>query len=423
MTNEEKIDEKALRAELDAAMEKMEVPAEPVAPDAEAERPAKGKGGGGGGGGGSRGGDPHLHKGTVASINDKEVMVELGPRTQGVISIDEFETPPEVGQEFEFSLVSIQEGLWTLSRKEARTLATWQELEKGKTVKATVIGENSGGLEMKVGPVSAFMPASEVDTHRVEDFAPYIGQTFVCEVIEVVKKRKRVVVSRKAVLFRERRESRERTLETIGAGQVVKGKVEKLESFGAFVDIGGGLSGLLHVSNISHKRVEDPASVLEVGQEIEVQVLEIKNGGKRIGLGMKQLLADPWDDIRDKFRNGQIVQGKVVRTAEFGAFVEIAEAVEGLLHKSQLAAERVNRVEDVVKAGDSVTVRVQAVDPEQRRISLSCLTDRGTMIGSEDDVGAEEVNKYMKQGRNEASGQNLGNILRAAMEQSQKKGG
>ncbi len=415
MTNEEKIDENAIRAQLDAAMEKMDGPIEPAAPSAEDASDEKDRGS-------SRGGDPHLHQGTIASINDKEVMVELGPRTQGVISVEEFDDPPEVGQQFEFSLVSIQDGLWTLSRKEARTLATWRELEKGKAVKATVIGENSGGLELKVGPVSAFMPASEVDVHRVEDFAPYVGQTFVCEVIEVARKRKRVVLSRKGILFRERREARERTLETLAPGQVVKGKVEKLESFGAFVDIGGGLSGLLHVSNISHKRVGDPSSVLEVGQELELQVLEIKNGGKRIGLGLKQLQADPWDSVRDKFRVGQVVPGKVVRIAEFGAFVEIAEAVEGLLHKSQLAPERVNRVEDVVNVGDETTVRVQAIDPGQRRISLSRLSDRGNLIGSEDDVGAEEVDKYMKQGGRESSGQNLGSILRAALEQSQKKG-
>ena len=427
MTEEEKIDEQAIRAQLDAAMDKMEVPPEPTPEAADAagatEAPsASSSGSPGGKRGGGGAGDPHLHKGTIVSVDGPEVMVELGPRTQGVINVEEFDDAPEVGQEFEFSLVSIKDGLWTLSRKEARTLATWQNLQKGKAVKATVIGENSGGLEMKVGPVSAFMPASEVDTKRVEDFAPYVGQTFVCEVIEVARKRKRVVLSRKGILYRERREARERTLESMTEGQVVRGKVEKLEGFGAFVDLGGGLSGLLHVSNISHKRVADPSSVLEVGQDVEVQILEIKNGGKRIGLGMKQLQADPWDAVREKFRNGQVTQGKVVRIAEFGAFVEIAEAVEGLLHKSQLSPERVNRVEDAVKVGDDVTVRVQSIDPEARRISLSCLTDRGTMIGAEDDVGSEEVDKYMSRG-GDSGGQNLGNILRAAMEEAQKRGG
>ena len=431
MTEDQKIDEQAIRAQLDAAMNKMEVAPEPSletpgeSEGAAAPNPAAPKAGRRGGkrsGGGGGEAQVHVHKGTIVSVDGPEAMVELGPRTQGVISVEEFDEPPEVGAEFEFSLVSIKDGLWTLSRKEARTLATWKNLEKGRSVKATVIGENSGGLEMKVGPVSAFMPASEVDTKRVEDFASYVGQTFVCEVIEVVRKRKRVVLSRKGILYRERREARDRTLESMTPGQVVSGKVEKIEGFGAFIDLGGGLSGLLHVSNISHKRTDDPSTVLTVGESVEVQILEIKNGGKRIGLGMKQLQADPWEAVKEKFRQGQVTKGKVIRIADFGAFVEITDAVEGLLHKSQLSPDRVNRVEDAVSVGAEVTVRIQSIDLEAKRISLSCLTDRGTMIGAEDDVGSEVVDKYMSRGKDAgAGGQNLGNILRAAMEQAQKK--
>jgi len=420
MSDQEKINEEAVRAQLEAALLNMASDPEP-SDTSEAEPPEERTRESGGedrkGSARSRGSaqDPHLHKGTVTAVSGRDVFVELGPRTQGVISIDEFEGPPEPGGEYEFSLVSIQDGLWTLSRREARTLATWRELDRGKTVKATVIGENSGGLEMKVGPVSAFMPASEIGTGRVEDFSPYIGQTLVCEVMEVSRRRKRVVLSRRVVLMRERRESRERTLESLAVGQVLRGKIEKVEPFGAFVDLGGGVTGLLHVSNISHKRIADPTTVLSPGQDVEVQVIEMKEGGKRIGLGMKQLAADPWEDLDSRFRVGSVVQGKVVRIADFGAFVEVAECVEGLLHKSQLSSERVNRVEDVVKLGDQVSVRVQSVDLESRRISLSRLNERGALLDSDEDLGGEDMNRFLDTGSAPTSGTNLGALLREAM--------
>ncbi len=410
MSSEEKLDETAIRAQVDAALNQMRV-AEPT-PAAESATDADENGGSD---------DPRLHKGRIVSVLANEVHVELGPRTQGMISLEEFEEAPSPGQEYEFSLVSIQDGLWTLSRREARTLATWRDMEKGRAVKATVIGENSGGLELKIGPVSAFMPASEISTHRVEDFTQFVGQTWVCEVVEVNRRKKRIVLSRRAILMTEKREARERTLQTLSPGQVVRGKVEKLEPFGAFVDIGGGVTGLLHVSNISHQRVEDPATVLQVGQDVEVQILEVKNGGKRIGLGMKQLAADPWDAFKSKVRAGQVIRGKVVRVAEFGAFVEVEPAIEGLLHKSQLSSERVNRVEDAVKVGAEVTVRVVSIDPAARRLSLSRLTERGAMIGSEEDVGGEDVDKYLVSGAAPTSGTNLGALLREALAKKEGK--
>ncbi|MBI4881523.1 MAG: S1 RNA-binding domain-containing protein [Planctomycetes bacterium] len=409
--SEDRIDEQAIRAQLERALEAMD--ADAAGPNEEEAAPEEGPQGGSG--------DPHLHGGTILSVQGKDVFVELGPRSQGVISSDEFEQPPAPGERYEFTLVSIQDGLWTLSRKEARVLATWKELARGKSVKATVIGENSGGLELKVGPVSAFMPASEIALSRVADFAPFVGQTMICEVMEVSRRRRRVVLSRRAVLQRERREQRERTLLTLAAGQVVRGRVEKIEPFGAFVDIGGGVTGLLHVSNISHKRVADPASVLCVGQEIEVQVLEVKEGGKRIGLGMKQLEADPWDTARERIRAGQVVRGRVARLAEFGAFVELEGAIEGLLHRSQLAPERVNRVEDAVKVGDEITVRVQAIDAENRRISLSRLGERGGLLGSDEDVGNADVGRYLESGSAPTTGTNLGALLREALERREKK--
>ena len=393
MSDKEKINEAAVRAQLDAALENMAMDPEPTDPSESAQpegRASQATEGDRKAGSRSRGPaeDPHLHKGTVTAVQGRDVFVELGPRTQGMISIEEFEEPPEPGVEYEFSLVSIQDGLWTLSRREARTLATWRDLARGKSVKATVIGENSGGLELKIGPVSAFMPASEIATGRIEDFSPYIGQALVCEVMEVSKRRKRVVLSRRAVLSREKRESRDRTLESLAVGQVLRGKIEKVESFGAFVDLGGGVTGLLHVSNISHKRVDDPTTVLSLGQDVEVQVLEMKEGGKRIGLGMKQLAADPWDDLGSRFK---------------------------------VSPDRINRVEDAVKVGEELKVRVQSVDLATRRISLSRLNERGALLDSEEDMGSEEMNRYLDTGTGPVSGTNLGALLREALEKKQPR--
>lgn len=422
MSNESNLDESAIRAQIDAHLEKMgnaSLGPEGGAGGGEPRRSKKGGGHGGGHHAAPAHDVPHFAKGTVTAIDGTKVLVELGPKSHGQLSIDEFDDPPKPGDEFEFSLVSIQDGMWLLSRKEARTLATWKDLERGRIVKATVIGENSGGLELKIGPVSAFMPASEIDTKRVENFHEYLNQTFVCEVVEADMKRKRVVLSRRAVLARERREARDRTFDTIKVGQVMKGKVDKLEAFGAFVDLGNGCSGLLHVSNISHQRIDDPSKVLTVGQELEVQVLEIK-GGKKIGLGLKQLQADPWDSVAQRHRPGTVLTGKVARLMDFGAFVEVEPGIEGLVHRSALTTDRVVKISDIVKVGDAITVRVVSVDAKQRRIALSRLTDRGHLIGSEEDLGTEEIARYAHKGDQPSSGTNLGALLREAMAKKQK---
>jgi ribosomal protein S1 len=413
-SSEANLDEKAIRAQLDAHLEK--AGAASLGPD-EAPPPRRpsrrGGQGGGHGGHGSHQEPQHLAKGTVSGVDGNKVLIELGPKSHGEISVEEFDEAPKPGDVFEFSLVSITDGVWSLSRKEARTIATWNELEKGRLVKATVIGENSGGLELKVGPVSAFMPASEIDVKRVETFADLVGQTWVCEVIEVAPKRKRVVLSRRAVLMRERREARDRSFEALGVGQVVKGKVEKLEPFGAFVDIGNGVTGLLHVSNISHQRVADPSKVLVLGQELEVQILEVS--GKKVGLGLKQLSADPWETAAARLKPGGVIEGKVVRIAEFGAFVEVEPGIEGLLHRSQVSSDRNAKLSDFVKVGQSVKVRVVGVEPGKKRISLSMLSDRGHVIGSEDDIGSADLDPFLSKGQSGSSGTNLGALLREAM--------
>lgn len=363
---------------------------------------------------------PRLPAGTITAVEGDVVRVDLGTQGTGELSIQEFDTPPQVGEKYHFTLTSIHEKVWRLSRKEARLQDAWDRLVVGRRIQAKVVGQNSGGLELDTGLISAFMPSSEVAPHRVADLSPLIGQTLECEVLEVVRRRKRVVLSRRAILAKAQREAREKILATLQEGNVVEGTVERLESFGAFVDLGGGVSGLLHVSNISHQRIQNPGSVLSVGQKIQVLILELKNRGKRIGLGMKQLQADPWDSVAHRFGTGNVLQGKVMRISDFGAFVEIEPAVEGLLHKSQLSEDRVDRVEDVLKVGEEVTVRVQSVDVNARRISLSRLSERGHVLGSDDDLNDEDLSAGSREV--ETPGTNLGDLLRKAMEEKEKRG-
>jgi ribosomal protein S1 len=225
-----------------------------------------------------------------------------------------------------------------------------------------------------------------------------------------------VVLSRRKVLEHERQQAREQMRSALVAGKVVRGKVEKIEPYGAFVNLGGGIKGLLHVSNISHQRVADPAQVLTVGQEVEVQILDVKDGGERIGLGMKQLGTDPWQGIEQRYQPEQRVRGKVMRVADFGAFVELEPGVEGLVHRSQLSATRVRSVEETVKLGDQLDVRVVSVDRAQRRIALSRLSAQGVLLGSEDETSQADVAEHLSRDRDVAPAvTNLGQVLRDAL--------
>ena len=360
-----------------------------------------------------KGGQELIH-GTVAGVSGDDVIVELGPTRQGVISVREFDQPPAVGVGFEFSMHGQEDGLWLLSRRGARALAAWNELRPGASCKAEVTGVNTGGLELAVGPLKAFMPASQVALHRVEDFSEYVGQMLTCEVLEVEPEKKRVLLSRRAVLEREREEKRSEALGRVVPGAVLTGSVTRIESFGAFVDV-GGVEGLLHVSNMSRKRVEDPNDLVKTGQQVEVMVLDVKEGGKRIGLGMKQLEPDPWDGAAHKYPDSTVLQGVVTRLMDFGAFVELEPGLEGLLHVSQLGAGRVHRARDVVKEGEEVAVRVLSVDPVQRRISLSRLDDRGAVLGSEEAADGDTIDQVVREsGANQAK-TNLGALFKKAL--------
>ncbi len=368
-------------------------------------------------------GDSHanskLQDGVVVGITGADVFVELGPRNEGVVPLAEFEETPAVGQRLKVSLVGKDGELNLLSIKEAKAIAAWEEMEVGSLAKATCTGMNKGGLELKIGSVSAFMPASQVAIGRVDDLAAYAGQALVCEVTEIDRGRKRIVLSRRKVLEVEAAAKREEALGTLAPGSVLRGKVTRLENYGAFVDI-GGIEGLMHVSNISHKRLEHPEESLKVGQEVEVQVLEITDGGKRIGLGMKQLEADPWDGFAERHQVDSIITGTVQRLADFGAFIELEPGVDGLLHVSQMGSGRIRTASDVLKMGEEVAVRVQKLDSGARRISLSRLDSRGAVLGSDEAVESDVIDQVLEEGTHQKAGTNLGALLRRAMEKDDK---
>jgi ribosomal protein S1 len=360
----------------------------------------------------------------VHAVEGDQVRIDLNSNMQGLVPLTDFESPPAAGESFEFSLEHVQEGVWILSRQAARMLEIFQGLKVGEQVEAKVIGYNSGGLELKIGPVPAFLPASQLALEPVKDLTAFAGQTLICQIIEINKGKKRVLLSRRALLQQEAAAKRKAAVAQLKEGQVIKGKVVKLEGFGAFVEISDGLTGLLHVSNIAHERVDHPNKVLELGQEVEVKILEIKEGGKRLGLGMKQLQAHPWDGVQQRYYEEARAKGSVTRTTDFGAFVQLEAGIEGLLHISQLGSERVKKVEDAVKVGDEVIVRVLSVDSQRRRLSLSRLDDLGEVITTlevdeSEGPAKEPAVKIFTKDNLPQTATNLGDVLRKALE---KKG-
>lgn len=358
-----------------------------------------------------------LIKGTVVGIDAPDAIIELGPRTQGLIALSEFDEPPSIGQTFEFTLNGQKDGLWMLSRRRARALAAWNELEPGSIVEGQVSAVNTGGVELSIGPLTAFMPASQVGLGHTDNLQGLVGQRMAVEVVEVDPSRRRLVVSRRRVLAAEREELREQVLGHLSIGDEVQGRVSRVESFGAFVDI-GGVEGLVHVSQLSHRRVEDAKSFVAVGDTVRAKVVKLEDGGKKVGLSMKVMEPDPLAGLAGRYPPERVVTGKVTRLEEFGAFVELEPGLEGLLHVSQIArgGERVRRARDVLSAGQEIPVRVLSVDAEKRRISLSRLDERGAVLGSEEAVDSADLGRVMGETQRPALSTNLGNLFKKAMD-------
>lgn len=362
-----------------------------------------------------KGGRDELMPGTVSGISGDDVIVDLGPRMQGVANISEFDDAPKVGDTHRFMLRGREDDLWLLSLRGAKDLEVWEQLEVGSRTKARVTGQNQGGLTLKIGGHEAFMPMSQASTDRELDVSTMLGQTIVCEVIEIDRSRNRVVLSRRRIEEGERMEALSAAVGALTPGTKVKGKVMRIEPFGAFVSIGNGVEGLVHVSQISRQRVEKVDEVLKVGQDVDAMILEIKEGGKKIALGMKQLEPDPWDEIPHQLTIDGQVNGKVTRIADYGAFVEVLPGIEGLLHVSQVSTERIQNLGRVLSVGQELSVRVTALDPGARRISLSRLDPRGAVLGSEDAVETDVIKKAISENSGTGIGTNLGDLFKNAL--------
>jgi small subunit ribosomal protein S1 len=321
--------------------------------------------------------------GTVVRVDKDEVLVDIGYKSEGVIPLAELSIRRSVnpldevrlGEEVDALVLTKEdaEGRLILSKKRARFEMAWKAIEaaaeSGEPVNGRVIEVVKGGLILDLG-VRGFLPASLVDIRRVQDLEEFLGTELRCKVIELNRSRNNVVLSRRAVLEDERKEMRQAILDRLSPGDVVEGKISNIVDFGAFVDL-DGMDGLIHISELSWTHVNHPSEVLDIGQAVRVQVLDIDRERQRISLGLKQTQSDPWQQVLDTYGEGDVVEGKVTKVVTFGAFVEIMPGVEGLVHISELAGHHVENPREVVSQGDAVRVRVIEVDAERRRLSLS----------------------------------------------------
>lgn len=326
-------------------------------------------------------------KGEVLALEDKQVIVGIeGAGVEGVVPAKELSTLPvedindevKVGDILDLVVISSigkdkENGSYLLSKRRLDAKKVWEDIEKeyqdGNIIEAPVTSTVKGGLVVDVG-VRGFVPASMIDDHFVDDFSVYTGKTLKFKIIEIEPSENRLILSHKAVVAAEKAEKKKDLLADLYEGQVIKGQVARLTDFGAFVDL-GGIDGLVHVSEISHSHVAKPADVLNVGDEVEVQVLSVDPDKERISLSIKANLPGPWTDIEEKAAPGTVLEGTVKRLTSFGAFVEIFPGVEGLVHISQISHKHIATPHEVLHEGDQVQVKVLEVHPEDHRVALS----------------------------------------------------
>ena len=321
---------------------------------------------------------PRQLQGTVISVSPEAAYLDIGLKIEGMLPLSGSAgsgEPLKIGDKIPVSIKGRdpETGYYSLSRLKIAQPTDWSALERAfagqSTIVGTVTGVVKGGLTVDVG-VRAFMPASRSGTRDAAEMEKLVGQEIVCRILKLDSAEEDVVVDRRAVTEEEARVAKERRYAEVREGDVVTGEVRSLTDYGAFVDL-GGVDGLLHVSDIAWVRITSPADVLAVGQQVEAKVLKIDTEKHRISLGMKQLLPHPWDAVRDKYKLGDRVRGVVTRTTDFGAFVEIEQGVEGLVHVSEMSwVKKVRKPSDLVKPGDSVEVVILGIQMEERRMSL-----------------------------------------------------
>lgn len=327
--------------------------------------------------------DGQLVTGTVVKIDRDGVLLEFGYKTEGVIPTRELAIKNDVnphdvvklGEKVEALVLTLEdkEGRLVLSKKRAQYEKAWGEIEKKKeedgVVHGTIIEVVKGGLIVDIG-LRGFLPASLVELRRVRDLQPYLGQTIDAKIIELDRNRNNVVLSRRAFLEENQKETRDDFLNNLKPGEIRHGKVSSVVAFGAFVDL-GGMDGLIHVSELSWKHVEHPSQVVQIGDEVTVQVLDVDFSRERISLSLKATQQDPWQEFANSHEVGQLVYGRVTKLVPFGAFVQVGDGIEGLVHISEMSAHHVESAEQVVAPGEELWVKIIDLDLARRRISIS----------------------------------------------------
>lgn len=315
--------------------------------------------------------------GVIVGVHGNDVFVEVpGGRSQGVLPLQQFEgRKPVIGESVEFDIdhYDAANGLLILTREgSTQVVHDWSQVTYGMIVEARVTGTNKNktGLTVEVNGIKGFLPASQLDMYRVENIEQFLNQRLKVMVAEVNPSERNLIVSRRAVQEKEKQAKAEEFWKNVQEGQVRRGIVRSIKPFGAFVDLGGA-DGLIPASEFSWQRVNDLNEFVKVGQEVEVMINRVDFEARKIGLSMKQLTVSPFEEYHKTVKAGARVRGKVTRTADFGAFVELAPGVEGLIHISELSNQRVRKVRDVVSEGQSVDVEILSMDPAQRRIALS----------------------------------------------------
>ena len=342
--------------------------------------------------------------GTVVKIDNDEVLVDIGGKSEGIISARELsftknvnpEDVVKIGDEIRVMVIKEdKEGNILLSKKRVDQVEAMEKLEEiyneGKTIEAPVVDVVKGGVIVDIG-TRGFVPASRLDVKFIEDIASFVGQTLEFKIIKFEPEARKIVLDRRAILEEAEKARKEAFWAEIAEGQTRKGTVRRLAQFGAFIDL-GGVDGLLHVSEMGWGRVKNPGDVVKVGQEVEVYVLAADKEAGKISLGLKQLTVNPWDAPAETFAAGNVVSGKVVRIVPFGAFVQLADGVDGLVHISQISWDRVEKVEDALQVGQEVSAKVLELDLENKKVSLSIkqLTERPAKPAPVVEEKAEEV--------------------------------
>ena len=318
--------------------------------------------------------------GTVVSLTSDYATIDIGYKCEGLVPLQEFKDSQGVAHVAVGDVVSVylermelENGFMLLSKDKAEIIRAWDEIseacEKDQLVEGTVIAKVKGGLSVDIG-VKAFLPGSQIDTKPVKNLDKFLGKKLKFKIIKFNKKRGNIVLSRRAVVAQERELMRAETLANLQEGMIVTGTVKNITEYGAFIDL-GGMDGLLHITDMSWGRIKHPSELFAVGDEIKVKILKYDREKERVSLGLKQVTANPWDDVEYRFPVGVKVKGKVVSLKDYGAFVELEDGIEGLIHVSEMSwTERVKHPSKVINVGDEVECKVLEVDPKNKRISL-----------------------------------------------------